>query len=64
MRNDDVRQSGTEPSRSAQGHMPDLNLNTDVNGTGTWLHSYGSPTTPAAIRGEFSQSQLRAGEIH
>ncbi|KAI6903300.1 hypothetical protein KC318_g7033 [Hortaea werneckii] len=62
MRKDDMTQSGTGPSCIAQSNVPDLNLNTKVNGTGTWLHSNGSATTPAGVRGEFSQTQRRAGQ--
>ncbi|RMX93257.1 hypothetical protein D0868_12955 [Hortaea werneckii] len=62
MREEDITQSGTRPSRSVQSDMPNLNLNTNANGMGVWLHSNGSATAPAGVRGEFNQTQLRAGQ--
>ncbi|OTA38340.1 hypothetical protein BTJ68_01747 [Hortaea werneckii EXF-2000] len=61
MRKDDMTQSGTGPSRSAQRITPDLNLNTNVNGTGTWAQSNGSATTPAGDRG-INPPQHHAGQ--
>ncbi|KAI7355734.1 hypothetical protein KC320_g2649 [Hortaea werneckii] len=60
-RKDDMKQSETRPSRSAQGNISDLDVNTNVNGTGTWLQSNGSAITPAGARGAFDQSELPAG---
>ncbi|KAI6817961.1 hypothetical protein KC340_g7533 [Hortaea werneckii] len=61
-REDDMTQSGTEPGRSAHSDRPYLNINTDVNGTGTWLKSNGSATTPAGARQDINQTQLRTDQ--
>lgn len=61
-REDDMTQSGTGPSHSAHSKRSGLNINTDVNGTGTWLKSNGSATTPAAAREDINQTQLRTDQ--